>query len=246
MLAVGDARWDIQAEWQLGGKASAPAPQDRIRFRLELSSLDPDWQAAVARARKLESATIDGVSARIELHKVELHFATYIDQTEPDGEASFEAVVEQPIPFPHSFDDPDFVKALARAANVAGDLRIQADEIEATERYWIFPIQQIGTTGVIVDRTHGRAFDISGSLDRMTWIWAYERGLLDEPAGDLIIERIFDPDRAFAALHQLARVYREDLESLPLVLRGCATWTAAARLKEADGALTWRVAPRAG
>lgn len=246
MLAVGTDRWDIQAEWQLRGNASPPSPDNRIRFCLELSSLDSGWQSAIARARALEPATIDGIPSRLELRKVELHFGTYADQPEPYGEAAFSAIIDQPIPFPMSLDDTEFASAFVRAAKVAGDLRIQADEIELTERYWIFPIQNIGANGVIVERASGQPFATSGSLDQSTWIWAYEHRLLDEPAGDLIVERIVDHERAFAALRRFARVRREDLETLPLVLEGCATWLAAAGLKEAESALTWRVAPRVG
>ena len=245
VLAVEGTQWDIQAEWQLRGKAS-PAPGNRITFDLELPSLDADWHTAIARARRLEPALIDGIPARIELHKVELHFSTSPTRPTPYGEASFVAIVDQPIPFPRSLDDTAFVKALAQARNAAGDLRIQADEIEVTKDYWIFPIQNIGANGVIVDRATGHAFTTSGSLDRSTWIWAYEHRLLDEPPGDLVIEHIFDPDRAFAALRRFARVRREDLETLPLVLQGCAMWTAATELKEADSALAWRVAARSG
>lgn len=122
---------------------------------------------------------------------------------------------------------------------------LQADEIEVSEQYWIFPIQNIGANGVIVDRTNGRAFVTSGSLDRSTWIWAYEHRLLDEPPGDLVVEQIADREHAFAALRRFARVRREDLETLPLVLEGCASWMAAAGLKDAESALTWRVAARA-
>ena len=82
------------------------------------------------------------------------------------------SVVDQVIPFPRSLDDADLAGALAEAGKLAGDLRIQADEIEATERYWIFPIQNIGANGVIVDRTNGHPFLTSGSLDQSTWIWA--------------------------------------------------------------------------
>lgn len=248
MLEVGTGRWDIQAEWQLRGNASPPSPDNRIRFSLELSSLAPVWQTAIARARALEPATIDGIPARLELRTVELHFATFADQTEPYGEAAFSAIVDQTIPFPRSLDDADFASALAQAAKMAGDLRIQADEIELTERYWIFPIQNIGANGVIVDRTNGHPFLTSGSLDRATWIWAYEHRLLDEPAGDIVVDRIADHEHAFAALRRFARIRREDLDTLPLVLEGCATWMAAAGLKEAEAesALTWSVAPRVG
>jgi hypothetical protein len=241
VLAVGSARWELQAECELrrAPRSEAPVPGSRLRFRLELSSLDADWQTAIARARRLEPARIDGIAARVELRTVQLHFS---DQSEPSGEASFDAIVDEPLAFPHALDDPAFVTALARAADVAGELRIQADEIETTEHYWIFPIRNIGANGVIVDRATGRAFLTSGSLDRATWIWACERGLLDEPPGDLVIEQVVDRDRAIAALQRFARVYREDLDTLPLVLQGCATWTAAAPLEDAGTALTWRVA----
>lgn len=141
-------------------------------------------------------------------------------------------------------DDAAFVTALAQAVKVAGNLPIQADEIEQTERYWIFPIHNIGANGVIVERTTAHAFLIGGAMDHSIWIWAYEHRLLEEPAGDLIIEQVLDSDRAFAALRQFARVIREDLETLPLVLKGCATWMAAKQLKEANTALIWRVTPR--
>lgn len=245
VLAVEDAQWDIQAEWELRGKGSPPTPHDRIRFSLELASLDADWKTAIARGRSLEPALIDGIPARVELRTVELHFKTYIDQKEPYGEALFDATIDAPIPFPRALDDAQFVAALAQAGKVAGELRIQADEIETTQRYWIFPIQNIGANGVIVDRVTGRAFMTAGGLDRSTWIWAYEHQLLDEPPGDLVIEQVVDHDRAFDALRRFARLRREDLETLPLVLERCAMWTAAAGLKEADTALTWRVAARA-
>lgn len=243
MLAVADARWDIQAEWQLRGKAQ-PEPHDQVRFGLELSSLDPDWQTAIARARRLDLAQIDGIRARLELQRVELHFATHLDETVPHGEAWFAATIDQVIPFPRNLDDTEFVRALAQAGTAAGDLLLQADEIEVTERYWIFPIQNIGQNGVIVDRANGGAFMTSGSLDRLTWIWAHEHGLLHEPAGDIVVERIVDPDRAFAALRGFARVAHEELQALPVVLEGCATWMAARHLKDANGALTWSVASR--
>lgn len=246
VLAVGDAQWDIQAEWELRGKASPPTPHNRIRFSLELASLDADWKTAIARGRSLEPALIDGIPARVELRTVELHFKTYIDQKEPNGEAFFDATIDAPIPFPRALEDAQFVAALAQAGRMAPELRIQADEIETTEKYWIFPIQNIGANGVIVDRVTGRAFMTAGGLDRSTWIWAYEHRLLDEPPGDLVIEAIAHQDRAFEALHRFARVTREDLKSLPLVLDGCASWTAAAGLKQAGTALTWRVATRAG
>ena len=246
MLTVGGAQWDINAVWQLRGRASPPEPDNQIRFSLELSLLDPDWRIAIARARVLEPALIDGSPARVGLQTVELHFATFVDQTEPYGEAGFAATLDKAIPFPRSLDDSEFVKALAEAAKVAGDLRIQVNEIDVTDRYWIFPIQNIGANCVIVDRVTGRGFTTGGFMDRSTWIWAYEHRLLDEPPGDLVIEQIFDPARAFGALRRFASVRREDLESLPLVLQGCATETAAAELKEADNALTWRVATRAG
>lgn len=241
---MGDAKWDIQAEWQFRAKGNPPPPDTRIKFSLELSSIDADWQTAIASARKLEPALVDGVPARIELHTVELHFSSDVDQTEPYGDATFFASIDQPIPFPRPLDDAAFVTALAQAVKLAGNLPIQADEIEQTERYWIFPIHQIGANGVIVDRTTGHAFLIAGSMDHSMWIWAYEHRLLEEPAGDLIIEQVLDSDRAFAALRQFTRVIREDLETLPLVLKGCATWMAAKQLKEANTALSWRVAPR--
>ncbi|MBA3460903.1 MAG: hypothetical protein H0T46_13120 [Deltaproteobacteria bacterium] len=246
VLTVDHARWDIQAECQLRGKAAPPTPDHRIRFTLELSSLHADWQTAIARARRLEPALIDGIPARIELQTVELHFSTYVEQTEPHGDAIFVAIVDKPAPFPRTLDDPEFVKALAQAGNLAGNLLIQADEIEVSERYWIFPIQNIGANGVIVDRSNGRAFMTAGSMARSTWIWAYEHRLLEEPSGDVVIEQISDPDRAFAALRRFARIRREDLATLPLVLHGCASWMAAAELKEAETALRWRVAPRVG
>lgn len=173
MLAVGDARW-VQAEWQLRGKAQ-PAPHDQLRFGLDLSLLDADRQTAIARARRLEPAHIDGVPARVELQTVELHFATYVDQTEPYGEAWFVATVDQIIPFPRSLDDTELARALAKTS------------LSNASSIWIV-----------------RSLCFAGS-----------------PACVARISRRF-----------------------PLVLRGCASWMAAAGLKEAGTALTWSVAPR--
>lgn len=244
VLAADGDQWEIQGETQLRRKAAAAGPGTTIQFTLELSSLDPAWQAAIARARTITSATIDGVPAQLTLHTVELHFATYEEQTEPHGRAAFQATVDAAIPFPRNLDDVELATALARAGKLAGDLRIQADEIEMTERYWIFPIREIGASGVIVHRATGHPFLTSGSLERATWIWAYEHRLLDDPAGDLVVEYVADHGRAFDALRRFARIHREDLETLPLVIEGCATWLAAAPLLEAGSALTWNVAPR--
>jgi hypothetical protein len=243
VLTVGAARWDVQVEWRLG-PATPPTPDRRIRFTLELLSLGADWQTAITHARTLEPAHLDGIAARVALHTVELQFATFEEQAEPGGDATFEAIVEPPIAFPRSLEDVEFATALARAGKLAGDLCLQADEIERSDRYWIFPIHNIGANGVIVDRATGGAFVTAGSLDRATWIWAYEHQLLNEPAGDLVIEQVSDPERAFTALRGCARIRREDLANLPLVLHGSAGWMAAAGLKEAGTALTWRVAAR--
>jgi hypothetical protein len=233
VLETDGERWEINAESRL----RKLEPDTRISFTLELSSLAADWQDAIARARRWDAALIDGIGARIQLSTVSLYFLT----TEPTGEAKFWADLDHPSPFPRSLDNTELVEALALGSREAGDWRIQADEIEETERYWIFPTRGIGMLGVAVDRTTRRAFGMGSALTRSTWIWAYEHGLLDEPVGDLVVETVIDPDRAFEALCQFADVRREDLERLPLVLEDCADWRAAAPLEAADDALRWSV-----
>lgn len=244
VLTAEDARWDIQAEWRLRGRGNPPSPNNHVKFDLEISSLDANWQTAIGRARRLDSALLDGVPVRLELRTVDLQFQA--GEAEPWGHATFDATLDAPIPFPWALDDAELASALATAGALAGELRIQADEIDRTERYWTFPIQEIGATGIVVERSTGRAFMTGGSMKHAMWIWAYEHRLLDEPAGDLIVEQIFDLEQAFTALRAFARVLREDVQTLPLVLDGCATWLAARPLMEASTALAWRVAPRAG
>lgn len=164
VLAIGDRSWEIQATWRMYGKPVAPRIDHHVHFELELAQLDADWHHAIVDARSLTSGFLDGTPMTMQLHEVNLHFSAYEGEETHDGEAKFTGTVVEPLPFPHQLDDPAFVDALVRAADMADQLTLQGDEIVEHERYWYFRIHQIGMTGVVVDRRTGMAFDTSGNF----------------------------------------------------------------------------------
>ena len=135
--------------------------------------------------------------------------------------------------------DPPFWHALGETYTVAGPC--VAAEIRETERYWIFPVREIGKLGALVDRRNGHAELMGLVVSEEVWIWAYERGLMKENA-DLLIESCHNLSRAIFHLQLAFRISSYDLEKLPLRLY--STWHAIEPLWMAGDAISWRVIDR--
>jgi hypothetical protein len=232
-------------------RAKPPVPSTKIEFELELSEFGSDWAIAVQRSRELASgpASIDGVKL-MSLHvaKIEVTFdGNDASNAYRSGTAQFIGTFAEAFPFPFvpgrispaRTGDVEFFDALEAASLNAGPIHV--DEIEELESYWVFPVHSIGNTGVFVDRRTGRVVEMGSPLPATMWIWGYERGLLEDSPCDLVIEQVKDLARAITPLKRFARIGAHDLDALPLVLEGCASWQAVLHLFEAGDAITWRV-----
>jgi hypothetical protein len=232
-------------------RAKPPVPSTKIDFELDLSEFGEEWASAVQRARDLSAqpAALDGVTlASLHVAKIEVTFeANDPGQAFLHGTAHFAGTLAEAFPFPFvpglvsaaRPGDVEFFDALEAASLDSGP--IQVDEIEELDAYWVFPAHSIGNTGAIVDRRTGRVIGMGSSMPSTMWIWGYERGLLEDDTRDLVIEHVKDRARAIGALQRFARLGVHDLDDLPLILEGCASWQAILPLNEAGDAITWRV-----
>jgi hypothetical protein len=233
-------------------RGKPPVPSSTLDFELALSDFGDTWDVAVERARELaaERVMLDGIALQsLHVAKIEVSFEEHdASKAFKYGTVHFTGTLAEPLPFPFvpgrvapaRDGDIEFFEALEAASVNASP--IQVDEIEELEGYWVFPVHHIGNTGAFVDRRTGRVVGMGSPLPAALWIWGYERGLLEDDAHDLVVEHVTDRSRAFGALNRFARVRAKDLDSLPLILEGCATWQAVLPLHDAGDALTWRVA----
>lgn len=232
-------------------RAKPPVPSTKLDFEFELSEFGEEWASAVQRARDLSTqpAALDGVTlASLHVEKIEVTFeANDASQAFRFGTVHFSGTVAEAFPFPFvpgrvspaRPGDVDFFEALEAACFNSGP--IQVDEIEELDAYWVFPVHSVGNTGAFADRRTGRIVGMGSPLPATMWIWGYERGLLDDDPRDLVIEQVKDPARAIGALKRFARIGFDELQNLPLILEGCASWQAIFPLHEAGDAVTWRV-----
>jgi len=132
-----------------------------------------------------------------------------------------------------------FDEARTRAAACGFPLR--GDEAIETDRWWFFPVRQIGSFGVVVDKTDGRCTCL-GSAGRLEdWLWAYDAGLLDP--GDLVVTHVSDPARTRELLRAASfSVSADDLQALPLRRSAETSWMRLAELRTLAPAIArWHV-----
>lgn len=90
-----------------------------------------------------------------------------------------------------------FEQAKEIAAGAGHPLR--PEQVRETARWWFFGVRQIGSFGVIVDKSDGRLTILgsAGALD--DWLWGYDAGAL-EPGVQLVVTAVHDLPAAVTAL----------------------------------------------
>ena len=147
-------------------------------------------------------------------------------------------------------DAVPFAEALLRAERALEGVPVEAGEICETDQWWLFPCRQIGCYGAIVDKRSGRATDLGSGLG---WpveavIWAFEQGLIEEPARTIRVDAVHDLSTATAALAGFARLGEGEvtaaLACLPATFRGNEPPFQVASLWRARDAMDFVVLPQ--
>jgi hypothetical protein len=217
---------------------------DDARFRTTLmAAVDPPNGASPAGwTVRPELPRLDGVAA-----------AEIICGDKGYGFFSLELVLTKPLPridFPWSRSPaPPGEISFDDALSVAEALGYPIDphSIRATSTFFLFPVYQIGTCAVLIEKRSGRVVKFGSAFPVDDWLWGYENSLLEEPPSDLVIVDVMDRERAIKLLNEL-RYHAANLlseaeirASLPIILRSGARWMAIPHLRKLGDSVRWEV-----
>lgn len=91
------------------------------------------------------------------------------------------------------------VEARRRAAAV-GYSMVETGERES-DRWWFFPVRQIGSRGVVVDKTTGEVHVLGSAAPLEDQLWMHDLGVRD--SNDFVIDAIDDRENTIEAVARL-------------------------------------------
>ncbi|HEU4403754.1 MAG TPA: hypothetical protein VFS43_00440 [Polyangiaceae bacterium] len=217
-----------------------------VAFETPLDAFGTTVEGALERARKVVEAggaSIDGTPL------VELRLATmtadFSRQGAVSGSLRFEGRLAEAPAFPFAFEGPAdaFYAALQAASEALRGDGIVAEQIQETPGFWVFPtLAMAGALGAFFDRRTGRTVVMGSSMPIERWLWGYERGLVEEGGGVLVVTEVRDRKRTIEALRWLGVGFKSwHLVDLPFRLPGAASRTAVSTLHAAGDAFVWHV-----
>jgi hypothetical protein len=217
-----------------------------VEFFRPLEAFGPTVETALEAARKAVEAggaSLDETPL-VELRLVRLNVA-FPKGRAPQGELFFEGTLAQAFAFPFTFEGPPdtFFSALEAASAALEHRGIIAADIQETPNYWVFPaLAMASSLGAFFDRRTGRTVTMGSSMSIESWIWGYERGLLEGDDAVLVVTEIRDRTRTIDVLRRLGVGFKSwHLTELPFRLPGAADWSTIGTLQDAGDAFVWHV-----
>ena len=140
----------------------------------------------------------------------------------------------------------------ARARAAAMGHTMGGGEGRETERWWFFPVSQVGCKGIVVEKDDGTVTGLGSVGDLEDWLWAYDAGLVrgDAHVVDLIVEDFRDLAQAISILQDVGiapndwRAIRDVLAHLPARFERVPLWMNMRALRAIDTTIVrWRVEP---
>lgn len=135
-----------------------------------------------------------------------------------------------------------FEEARARAA--AQGYPLEGSAVRESERWWFFPVRQIGCRGVIVDKRDGSTTALGSAHSLDDWLWGYDAGLFrgEVDVVDLVVTEVFDRAAATAALEAIGLRGGWHLRELPVRFPGAPLWMRLPALRALDQrAMRWHL-----
>jgi hypothetical protein len=249
-----DERLPMQS---LLGEPLAGSDRFRVTLSTDLLAERPFDALAIARAGLASEAWVDDIAV------AELQVAGFHATTNPHG---IGATCVRPG-LEHGQLDLWCILATRlldapRGPSVAGEITLEAalwkaqacgfcvvvNEVVDRGRHWFFPVMQIGTVGIVVEKSNGHATAIGSGLDRELSFWAYDRGLLDPTRSCLVVEEVLDLERTLDVIRAMRRSVRYEtrrdvadrLAMLPARFPHTLSWMVASAMRRAEDAFRWR------